>query len=228
MQPFFDFLSHYWWLVFPLAGIAGGWGRAWSKAAERRHQRRLELLAVRNQLAGVQQQADAVDSAKVAEVQALVDRHDGVNARWLDYELDVAKLIDFPMMTDVRQPLTVAFLRAKRDADALRPDDPAQMSTRARLDEYRSAVNAYDVAFDVAEREARRVKDSAYNEPERARLATARTLAALAGDDGATPAERSTAYQRLKRELDGVLVLPDASVAALEEKVAKMLGTGTA
>ena len=68
--------------------------------------------------------------------------HDAVNRRWLDYELDVGKLIDFPVMTDVREPLTVAFLRAKRQADGLRPEageardgDPARgvPGRRARL-----------------------------------------------------------------------------------------------
>jgi hypothetical protein len=44
------------------------------------------------------------------------------------HELDVGKLIDFPVMTDVREPLTVAFLRAKREADGLRPAKPEEMA----------------------------------------------------------------------------------------------------
>ncbi len=69
-----------------------------------------------------------------------MDSHDAVNRRWLDYELDVGKLIDFPVMTDVREPLTVAFLRAKRTADGLRPGAPEDITTAARLAEYREAV----------------------------------------------------------------------------------------
>ena len=56
--------------------------------------------------------------------------HDAVNKRWLDYELDVGKLIDYPVMTDVREPLTVAFLRAKREADGLRPAAPGGSQDR--------------------------------------------------------------------------------------------------
>ncbi|MET1064638.1 MAG: hypothetical protein ABWX85_06670, partial [Arthrobacter sp.] len=149
-----------------------------------------------------------------------------VNRRWLDYELDVGKLIDFPVMTDVREPLTVAFLRAKRQADGLRPGAPEDVATAAQLAEYREAVNGYELAFDVAEREARRIKDSNFTGPERDRLATARKLLRIASDAAATPAERQTAYKRARRELDGLIVLPDATLAALEEKIAGMIGAG--
>ncbi|XAS69127.1 hypothetical protein V3C33_07685 [Micrococcaceae bacterium Sec5.7] len=216
MQPIFDFIGHYWWLVFPLSGIVGGWGRAWSKSNERRHQRRIELYKLKNQ----------AEQSSAGEVEVLLSAHNSVNRRWLDYELDVGKLIDFPVMTDVREPLTVAFLRAKREADGLRPAAPGDITTRSRLVNYRAAVNGFEIAFDVAEREARRIKDSNFSVVERRRLATARKLLRIAEDEAATPAERQTAYKRARRELEGLIVLPDASVAALEEKVARMLGTG--
>ncbi len=153
VDQFFDFLRHYWWLVFPLSGMAGGWVRQWSKASERRHRRRLELYKLKNQ-------AVQAEQASQAQVAALMAAHDAVNRRWLDYELDVGKLIDFPVMTDVREPLTVAFLRAKREADGLRPAKPEEITTAARLAEYRAAVHSFELAFDVAEREAKRIKDS--------------------------------------------------------------------
>ncbi len=221
VQPIYDFLGHSWWLVFPLSGVAGGWARSWSRASERRHQRRLELYRLKHQ-------AEQAEQVRAGEVAQLMATHDAVNKRWLDYELDVGRLIDYPMMTDVREPLTVAFLRAKRDADGLRPGSPDQIGARSRLDEYRAAVNAYEVAFDVAEREARRLKDSSFSGPERQRLATARQLLTIAVDEAATQAERQTAYRRARRELDGLIVLPDVTVASLEEQVARMLGTGTA
>lgn len=129
-------------------------------------------------------------------------------------------------MTDVREPLTVAFLRAKREADGLRPASAKELTAASRLEAYRAAVNSYDVAFSVAEREARRIRDTNFSGPERERLATARKLLRLAEDSAATPAERQAAYKRARRELDGLIVLPDATVAALEEKVAPMLGSG--
>ena len=100
MQPIFDFVGHFWWLVFPLSGVIGGWARAWTRAGDRRHQRRLELYKVKIQV-------ERMEQVRADEVGQLMATHDGVNKRWLDYELNVAKLIDFPMMTDVREPLTV-------------------------------------------------------------------------------------------------------------------------
>ena len=179
----------------------------------------MELYRLKNH------QAEAEQAAR-SEVQALVDAHDAVNRRWLDYELDVGKLIDFPVMTDVREPLTVAFLRAKREADGLRPPPPGTVTTAARLAEYRAAVRGFELAFDVAEREARRIKDSNFTGPERERLATARKLLRIASDGAATPAERQTAYKRARRELDGLIVLPEATLAALEEKIAGVLDAG--
>ncbi|KRE71646.1 hypothetical protein [Arthrobacter sp. Soil762] len=109
---------------------------------------------------------------------------------------------------------------AKREADGLRPATPEEMTTAARLAEYRAAVHSFELAFDVAEREAKRIKDSNFTGPERQRLATARKLLNIASDNAATPAERQTAYKRARCELDGLIVLPEATVAALEVKIA--------
>jgi hypothetical protein len=221
VQPLMDFFAHYWWLVFPLSGMAGGWLRAWSKASERRHQRKVELYKLKHQ-------AVRAEEATLAEVQLLMASHSDINTRWLDYELNVGKLIDYPVMTDVREPLTVAFLRAKREADGLRPAAASDITGRARMDEYRAAVNSFQIAFDIAEREAQRIKDRNFSGPERERLARARKLLRIAEDEAATPAERQTAYKRARRELEGLIVLPEATIAALEGKVAPVLDAGEA
>src|SRR5690242_5502327 len=55
VNPFFDFLSHYWWLVFPLSGLAGGWARSWSRASEQRHRRRVELYRLQSEATQAEQ-----------------------------------------------------------------------------------------------------------------------------------------------------------------------------
>jgi hypothetical protein len=123
------------------------------------------------------------------------------------------------MMSDVREPLTVAFLRAKRTADGLLPVTAAEIATDERLHEYREAVRAFEVAFDIAEREARRIRDQHFTGPERLRLNTARRLLTIAVDRAATPAERQLAYGRARKELDGLLALPAEALAALQRQV---------
>ncbi|MDX2376287.1 hypothetical protein M4I32_05680 [Microbacterium sp. LRZ72] len=85
----------------------------------------------------------------IAQVTAV---HDAVTARWLAYELDVGKRIERPELSDGRHPLTAAFLRAKREADLLRPGPRVRWMPWAELVAYREAVDAYARAFAAAER----------------------------------------------------------------------------
>lgn len=213
-----------------MAGIFAGWGRALSRANDTRHKQKIEMYKLKHpEVAGHREPlslAKETEPFTENDVAKAMDAHDAVNRRWLDYELDVGKLIDFPMMTDVREPLTVAFLRAKRDADALRPVTAAEVTAKSRWDDYRNAVNAFDVAFGVAEQEAKRIKDTAFTEPQRQRLSTARKLVNIAENEAASPAERQTAYKRARHELEGLIVLPDITIAALEQKVATMIDRG--
>ncbi|BCW54509.1 MULTISPECIES: hypothetical protein [unclassified Arthrobacter] len=225
MRPLMEFLYDKWWMVFPLMAVAGRWAGGWRRAGDRRYRRRVELYKLQNQ-DKLQNQAREAARASVADVKSLMATHDATNRRWLDYELDVGKLVDFPLMTDVREPLTVAFLRAKREADGLRPPSAEDLTSVAGLDAYRQAVNNFAVALDVAEREAIRIRDSKFSGPERERLAVARKLLMIAENHAATPAERQSAYKRARRELDGLIVLPDVTVAALEGRIAPPLDAG--
>jgi len=247
VEPFFTFLGNFWWLVFPLMGVMGGLGSAWERNARRRHKRRLEVLHAKAELKAAErggavaaaslppvETATATSSTTRAgeqttqgtQLERLFASHDAVTARWLDYELDVAKLIAFPAMSDGRQPLTAAFLRAKRVADGLRPASAKARLTKDQLTEYRNAVADFEVAFDVAERDARRIKDSSFTTGERKRLETAKQLLTIAIDQAATPAERQVAYRRVREELDGLISLSDEAIEVLEGKVSLELTTG--
>ena len=120
-----DSLFHFWWLIFPLGGVIGGGVRAIAAANERRAERRLERYRIKQQTKVAVAEASGrgkVDEATARrELTKVGAQHDRVDGRWLDYEMDVAKLLDFPMMTDMRQPLTVAFHKARSRADLLRP-----------------------------------------------------------------------------------------------------------
>jgi len=47
--------------------------------------------------------------------------HSRTNSRWLNCELDAGKLLDFPVMADMRDPVTIRLHKAKLRADLLRP-----------------------------------------------------------------------------------------------------------
>ena len=185
------------------------------------------VAAIRRQNGPAQPPPDAPreepksQAAQWRTITRVLDQHSRTDARWLDYELDAAKLLDFPVMTDMREPLTVAFHRAKLRAELLRPataedllDDPD--AARGYLD----AVEAYVTAFDTAEAEAVRRRRSAFSREDQQRLARAQSLLRVAADRGATPQERERAYDLARGELDGLVVLPDRTRGALEQGIA--------
>ncbi|BBY31853.1 hypothetical protein [Mycolicibacterium sediminis] len=225
MDALLNFAGNFWWLIFPLGGVIGGGVRAVSAANERRAERRLERYRIKQETKVAVAEASGrgrVDAAAARrEVTRLVAKHAETDQRWLDYEVDVAKLLDFPLMTDMRDPLTAAFHRARSRADLLRPEnvDDVVGDRDAQL-EYRDAVHDYATAFDVAETEAVRRRRSDFSSDDRERLDRAQALLRVASDTAATSQERRNAYGRAQRELDGLIVLPAVTRLALERKVA--------
>ncbi len=161
---------------------------------------------------------------KSAQWQAIVRttrEHDRTDTRWLDYELDVTKLLDYPLMTDMRDPHTQRFHRAKLRADLLRPADAGDLlDDSAAARDYRDAVEEYATAFDVAEAEAMRRRRSGFSREEQQRLSRAHSALRIATDTAATPQERERALDVARGELDGLIVLPERTRAAIERGIA--------
>jgi len=205
-------------VILPLAGVVVAAVKAF--AANRQ----------RNEASGEVAPGDADPGSRLAPgtnqaaqwrlLRRVIEEHTRTDTRWLDYELDVAKLLDFPVMTDMRDPLTVEFHKAKLRADLLRPvkaedllDDP---EAAAR---YRAAVEDYVTAFDIAEAEAKRRRRNDFSRADQQRIARAQSLLRVASDPAAAPQERQNAYERAGRELDGLIVLPSATQGGIERGI---------
>lgn len=201
-------------LLVPLAGVLyGGW-RAVS-AVRARQDGGPDRPAVderpQPRSSGVQWQAIA----------RAVQEHDRIDTRWLEYELDVAKLLDFPLMTDMRDPLTQQFHRGKLRADMLRPAKAEALVDDAEAArEYIDAVTDYVTAFDAAESEALRRRRNDFTVQEQQRIARAQSMLRIATDTAAAPQEREQGYALAQRELDGLIVLPERVRAAVERGIA--------
>lgn len=222
------FAANFWWLIFPFAGAIGTGVRAVAAANERRVQRRLERYRLKQQtkiaVAQAAARARGDEESSRRDLTKLLAAHARTDARWLEYEVDIAKLLDFPLMTNLRDPLTVAFQKAKRHADLLRPERPqdvqAVAADRSAYLDYRDAVHEYISAFEIAEAEAIRRRRSDFSADEQQRLARAQHLLDLAQDEGATREERQNAYARAGKELDGLIVLPAPARAGIERRIA--------
>ena len=222
------FAAEFWWLVFPLSGTIFGTVRAIAAANERRANRRLERYRLKQQakiaIAEASGRGRVNEDSQRRELVKLLAAHDRIDARWLDYEVDVARLLDFPLMTDMRNPLTVAFHKSKQRADLLRPERPDDLlSDRSAQLEYREAVHEYVSAFEVAETEAIRRRRSDFSDDDQERLARAQNLLRLAQDEAASPQERQSAYARAGRELDGLIALPAVARAGIEQRIAAQI-----
>jgi hypothetical protein len=222
------FAAGFWWLIFPLGGALGTGLRAIAVANERRAERRMERYRLKQQTKIAVAEASGRARANLdngehsrRELAKLIAAHDRTDAQWFDYEIDLAKLLDFPMMTDMRNPLTIAFHKAKRRADLLRPERPEDLAgDRSAQLEYRDAVHEYISAFEIAEAEAIRRRRSDFSEDDQQRLARAQHLLHLAQDEAATREERQNAYARASKELDGLIVLPTQARASIERRIA--------
>jgi hypothetical protein len=220
-----EYIFHFWWLIFPLGAMVGGAVRAVAAANERRAERRLERYRIKQQtkiaVAEAAGRSQSTEIVQRRELKKVLKQHDETDARWLDYEIDVAKLLDFPLMTDMRNPLTMEFHKARRRADLLRPDNAEDLvgDREAQL-EYRDAVHDYVTAFDVAEAEAVRRRRSGFSDADQQRIARAQNLLRLADDNAATPQERQSAYARAQLELDGIVALPAVTRASIERRIA--------
>ena len=204
-------------VVVPLVAVIIGGMKAVSAARGR-------LLDASGDTGGVAQPSGRTSGNQSAQWRAItrtVKEHDRTDIRWLDYELDVTKLLDFPLMTDMREPLTVEFHKAKRRADLLRPATAeALVGDRRAQEEYREAVHSYVIAFDVAEAEAKRRRRGGFSRDEQEHLVRAQSLLRLAMDEGATSAERQSAYRKAQRELEGLISLPPSMRAQIERHIA--------
>ncbi|RDH74052.1 hypothetical protein DVS77_33770 [Mycolicibacterium moriokaense] len=160
-------------------------------------------------------------SAQWQSIVRTVREHDRTDTRWLDYEIDVSKLLDYPLMTDMRDPLTQRFHRAKLRADLLRPADAGDLVDDIETArDYRDAVEEYATSFEVAENEAIRRRRGDFSREEQQRLSRAHGAMRIATDTAATPQERERAFEVARRELDGLIVLPERTRAAIERGIA--------
>ena len=163
-------------------------------------------------------------AAQWRSLRRVIEEHGRTDARWLEYELDFAKLLDFPLMTDMRDPLTIDFHKAKLRADFLRPVKAEDLlDDRDTAAQYLAAVQDYATAFNIAEAEAKRKRRGDFSRAGQQRIARAQSLLRVASDSAAAPQERQNAYELARKELDGLIVFPTVTQASIERGISGQL-----
>ena len=210
-------------VILPLAGMVIAAVKAFT-AGKRRAAQDFER-APTAETSGAPTERDVTNRAvQWRSLRRVIEEHGRTDARWLEYELDVAKLLDFPLMTDMRDPLTIGFHKAKLRADFLRPVKAEDLlGDRETAAQYQAAVEDYVTAFNVAETEAMRRRRSDFSREDQQRIARAQSLLRVASDPAAAPQERQKAFGLARRELDGLIVLPSTTQASIERGISGQL-----
>ncbi|MFJ2864929.1 hypothetical protein [Kitasatospora sp. NPDC087314] len=142
--------------------------------------------------------------------QRIEDRHDLVLEQYGAFTSDILAVLERPLLTDtsVRETADLVHaLAAASDARTAGSDGAA---------EYGRAVTALEIAWQVADRHARKVGTGRLPEGERAAVAQAQRLLRTALGEGASDAERQTAYRRAVGFLEGIVAIPREATAAIE------------
>lgn len=158
-------------------------------------------------------------SENISAWKDVIKRHNEVRAQWTAYEMDMSKLIDMPVMTDMREPVIIALHKALKTASSLAPKSLDNLAyTSIKDSAFLAAVNDLEVAFNSAEQTAKKIAWSKFSKEERRSLSTAKQLLSLAMDSGASPAERQAAYKRVFKELQGLIEFPEKARIEIESR----------
>jgi hypothetical protein len=210
-------------VILPLAGIVIGALKAFRANKSRAPESQDDGRGLPRHDADATETPGRTGGSQVAQWRSLrrvLEEHGRTDKRWIDYELDFAKLLDFPLMTDMRNPLTIDFHKAKLRADFLRPVKAEDLlDDREAAAQYLAAVEDYVTAFNVAEAEAIRRRRNDFSLDGRHRIARAQNLLRVASDSAAAPQERQNAYDLARKELDGLVVLPSTTQASIERGI---------
>lgn len=209
-------------VLVPVAGVIIGGVKTWQRA--QRPASLDERERIEQPTSASVDRTPVTPAAQWRTITRTIAEHARTDDRWLAYELDADKLLDFPLMTDMRNPLTTAFHKAKLRADLLRPAKAEDLlDDRESATQYLASVEDYVTAFEAAETEAIRRRRSDFSLEEQQRITRARSLLNVASDASAAPNEREQAYALARRELDGLVVLPATTREGIERRIAGQL-----
>lgn len=133
--------------------------------------------------------------------------YDDVAAAYAAYIADPYAIFTRPLLDDLSEPRTAAFIDAFADATALRPLTCPDSSDRVQA--FASAAHAARSAWDSADTHARTLGMGVSSEDDTRIVRRIRSALNLALDDSATGQERDTALQTVERLAAGLITIPD-------------------
>lgn len=178
-------------------------------------------------------EADRANRDRIVKAwQGFHERHDELLRKILHAETDWDALFFTPALSDPSVPQTYAMLRAMREANTQREISEVPLDAAPDADlaayPYPAAVERFALAWDTAERHARRVGQRGIPHAERKVIKQIRTLLDIAENSAASQTERDLAYRRVQGLLESLesIHVPDKAIAQLEQRQRLMITAG--
>lgn len=143
---------------------------------------------------------DSSDSYSPREL--LQERIDSLQERWMEYELDPIKALDFPLMLDPSCDQTYAFISAMEEVKRVQRRLDLK---EVKLPKLTKAVKVAERAFAAAEANAKKQRLTYLSNDDRKKVAKARKFAEIMNDSGSGTNEKRIAFDRANKALEGVL-----------------------
>lgn len=126
---------------------------------------------------------------------------------YADYLADPYAIFTRPLLDDLDQPRTAAFITAFADAGAL--DTDTCPATAERVQAFTDAARAAQTAWKAADTYARAIGMGVQSEDTKRTVRRIRNALGLALDDTAAAGERASAMATVQRLSDGLMTVPD-------------------
>lgn len=147
----------------------------------------------------------------------VINRYKRVVDSWIEYEVDILKVLEYPLMSDITCVHTANFHRAMNNAQMYKPSDTPSMPVEESR--FFKAVQELEIAFATAEQNAKKSRWSSLDSKQKQSLKTGKSLVSIALDEGASLAERQSAYKQARVKLEGVVFLPERAIEQIEHTV---------
>lgn len=161
---------------------------------------------------------DAAEKKRLARIwDESVQRHDQLREQWLSYQQDIDKVLSFPLLSDVAEPKTAAFIEALGVAADLSSE--RRPKSTEEVERYATATRAAETRWQAALHHAQRTRLARFAPGERDRIKKVQRLLQQAMNAAASPEERRTYYQRARELLGDLIPLPEPARLSLEQSV---------
>jgi hypothetical protein len=147
-----------------------------------------------------------------------------IQNRWMDYELDLIKGLDAPLMLDYSCPTTADFISHYRIASdlhqAVQSDIDAGIPVDTSLkNDLMTAVNTMQLKFDIAERHALTRGLTDYGFDDQKKIKKGRKLFSIVLDDATSDHEKKSALKAAKAQLEGVIMIPERAYLQITSRL---------